>query len=266
MPGVATEIVVAANGKVYVASTGATAPTTVSDPLATWSQVGFVSEAGARLTDSKTYEEVDQKDRPAREIPNGRRFLIEFTMRQWSGFNVKLAFGGTIASQGNGKWKFTPTWQKTSPPDERSLVLDWQDELLGKSYRLYVPRGVGTVAVEPALNGGGPGDLSVVFEALGETPWQLFSDDLAFSEPAFRTHTTDARLKTLGAVKTHTADARLFFLQTKTHTADAVLHGPFSKTHTTDALLKALGTTKTHTTDAVLVGGWGQTWGAVWGS
>ncbi len=265
MPEVATEITVAANGQVYVAPTSAAAPTTVSDPLATWSQVGLVSEQGARLVDAEAYEEVDQKDRPSREIPTERRFLVAFTMRQWSGFNVALAFGGTIASQGGGKWKFTPTWSSTTSPDERSMVIDWQDEELGKNYRLYIPRGVGTATVEPSLNGHGPGDLLVVFEALGETPWKLYSDDPALSEPVLRTHTADAVLR-VTTTRTHTADARVVSRVTRTHTTDAMLHGPFTKTHTTDASVKALGTTKTHTADALLTGGWGQIWGGTWGS
>jgi hypothetical protein len=263
MPGVATEIRVAANGQVYVAPTSATAPTDISTSLDTWSQLGFVSEQGARLIDAKAYEEVDQKDRPAREIPTGRHFLVAFSMRQWNGFNVMLAFSGTVTPQGNGRWKFAPTWSRTTPPDERSMVIDWQDS--GKNFRLYIPRGVGSASTEPEINRTSPADLVIVFEALGETPWKLYTDDPSFAAPTLKSHTIDAHVRVIGAQLAHTVDALSVYRFTRTNTVDAYVLLLPQRSHTVDAVVQETGQ-KTHTVDAVVAtGGWGANWGANWG-
>jgi hypothetical protein len=180
----ATQIVVGANGQISVGPTTATAPSEISSALTGFSQLGFVSDAGANVSESKEITDVEvwQAFYPARKMITARQFEISFTMRQWNGFNIKFAFGGgTITSQGGGKWSFTPP--SASVIDERSMVLDWQDGT--KNYRIYVPRGLAIATVESTMVRTAASDLAITFAALSDgvtDPYKLYTDDAAFNQ------------------------------------------------------------------------------------
>jgi len=180
-----TEVVVGANGRIFVGPTTATAPTDIDDIDtldALFVEVGFVSEAGAKITDSKTVVNIEawQSFYPIRRIVTAREFMVDFAMRQWNGDNVEFAFGGgSIVTTANG-FEYTPPDPEVI--DERSLILWWADGT--KTYLLYVPRGMATANTEATLSRAAAADLAVTFSALsdGTDPaYLLFTDDPAFS-------------------------------------------------------------------------------------
>lgn len=177
------QIVVGANGKLWTAPVGTAAPADEdAAPGAGWVELGFASEDGATLTDSRTLEPIPvwQLFYPARRIVTERDFSVAFVLRQWSADTVSLAFGGgTITEPSPGHFKYAPP----SPEDidERALMVDWQDG--AKHYRLVLPRGVVTENVETNLVRTGAADLPITFGIIGsETgdPWYLLTDDPAF--------------------------------------------------------------------------------------
>lgn len=181
-----TEVVVGANGRIFVAPTSATGPNDISDInslAAQFIELGYVSEDGAKITDSKTIEDIGawQSFYPLRRIVTAREFTVEFAMRQWNDVNVSFAFGGgTVAATGVTGWSYTPPDPSTI--DERSLVLWWADG--SKQYMLYIPRGIATSNTEANLTRTAAADLAITFSALSSgvtAAYQLFTNDPAFS-------------------------------------------------------------------------------------
>lgn len=180
----ASELVVGANGSVHVAPLGTpvpTDPTTAYD--AAFKDLGFNTEAGVKLRDAKTMQEIKgwQSFYTIRRIITARDLLITFSLMQWNEDTVPLAFGGgTITATGGGVHKYTPPAPQTI--DERMLGVDWVDGT--KHYRLLVFRGMVTDAVETELTRQKESDLPIAFglTADGVTdPWLLYTDDPAFS-------------------------------------------------------------------------------------
>lgn len=181
-----TEVVVGANGKIYVAPAGTTGPTSIDD-IATldpaFIEVGFISEDGATVTDAKTVENIGawQSFYPIRRIVTAREFTVAFAMRQWNDVNVKFAFGGgTVTLQAGIGWKYTPPDPSTL--DERSMVLWWADG--AKEFLLYIPRGITTADTESVLTRNAAADLPITFSALSDgsaAAYSLFTNDPAFS-------------------------------------------------------------------------------------
>jgi hypothetical protein len=181
----ANQILVGANGQLYLAAASTAAPTDISSAVgAGWSGLGFVSEAGASITDGKEITDIGawQSFYPARKLVTAREFSIAFALRQWNGFNVKFSFGGgTIASQGGGKWKYDPP--SASTIDERAFLMDWQDGT--KNYRLYVARGLASANTEATLARTAASDLAITFSALSDgttSPYVLYTDDPSFAQ------------------------------------------------------------------------------------
>lgn len=180
------EIVVGANGSLWVAPVGTAAPATeVAVPGAGWVDLGYASEDGVTLTDSKTFEAIPvwQLFYAARRIVTERDLAVAFVLRQWNPDTVALAFGGgTVSAPSAGHFKYVPP----SPEelDERSLMVDWVDGT--KNYRLIIPRGIVTENVETNLVRTGAADLPITFSLLGDDsgdPWYLLTNDPVF-DPA----------------------------------------------------------------------------------
>lgn len=178
------EIVVGANGTVWVAPVGTTAPASeIATPDDDWLDTGFTSEDGVTLTDAKTLENIPvwQLFYPARRIVTDRDFNVAFVLRQWSLITVPLAFGGGEVSE------VTTNHYKYEPPspediDERALMVDWADGT--KKYRLIVPRGLVTENVESKLTRAAAADLPITFGVIGDEtalPWYLLTNDPALA-------------------------------------------------------------------------------------
>lgn len=178
------EIVVGANGTVWVAATGSTQPTNpTSTPNASWVDLGYVNEDGATFTDSKDIEDINswQSFYPTRKIVTGKEATLAFVLQQWNEATVPLAFGGGAVTQPSpGVWRYAPP--DPSQIDYRALMLDWQDG--SKHYRLIFPKGLVTEAVESQVVRSGAAELPITFAAVpatGDDPYILLTDDIAFS-------------------------------------------------------------------------------------
>lgn len=187
----ASQVVVGANGKVWVAPSDATGPDdvgTAMDTLTGWIDLGFVSEDGATFTEGKDITDIGawQSFYPIRKIVTGRTATVSFALRQWSKDTVEFALGGSVVENGLDEFTYTPP----SPEelDERSVALEWFDGT--KSYRLYIPKGIVSDNVETNLVRTSAADLPVTFAATdpgvdesGDAlpAYTLFTDDPSFA-------------------------------------------------------------------------------------
>lgn len=181
----ANEVVVGANGHVYVAPVGTTGPTDSTTALdAAFIDVGYISEDGAGVSDSKDIENIGawQSLYPLRRIVTGREFNITFALRQWNATTVPFAFGGgDVTDEGGGEFKYVPP--AAGEIDERALVLEWEDG--DKHYRLHVPRGMVAETVDTTFARNAASDLPITYSVLPvddtTDPYELFTDDPAFA-------------------------------------------------------------------------------------
>lgn len=184
MPANSDEIVVAANGKVRIAPVGTTQPTTPTGaPVAAWVDLGYTNEDGVTFTDTKEIEDILawQSFYAVRKIVTGKEATLAFVLEQWNEASVPLAFGGGAVTQPTpGVWKYVPPDPSTI--DYRAMMIDWIDG--SKNYRLIMPKGLVTEAVEVNLVRTGGAFLPITFSAVpatGSDPYILLTDDIAFS-------------------------------------------------------------------------------------
>lgn len=181
----ADEVVVAANGSIYVGALGATAPADITTAVdaAEYIELGYANDDGVTFLDGKTVEDINawQSFYAIRKIMTAKEGSLSFNLLQWNGATVRLAFGGgTVTEDAPGAYLFTPP--EPGPIDERSLIVEWQDGT--KNYRLIVPRGLVSDNVETNLTKAGAGELPIVFGVTGQdgiAPWYLQTDDPAFA-------------------------------------------------------------------------------------
>jgi hypothetical protein len=180
----ADEIVVGANGKVWVAETTDPMPTDSDTALnVAWVDLGYVSEDGVTFTDSKEVESIGgwQSFYPIRRVVTSRDAMVSFVLRQWNEDSVALAFGGgAVTDNGGGEYEYNPP----SPEDidNRALVIEWTDGT--KDYRLLFPSGMVTEAVETNIVRTSAADLPITFAATpasGADAYILFTNDPAFA-------------------------------------------------------------------------------------
>lgn len=183
----ADEIVVGANGTLYVALVGSAIPATIADPLdADWIDLGFASEDGVAWTDGKTIKPLRgwQSFYDLRRIITAREGMLKYGLIQWSGDNFRLAFGGgtiTESAPGSGLYEYTPP--DPEEIDERAQAIEWQDG--AKNYRLIFPKGMVTENVETTIARTDMAMLPITFSLLGEDgvePFRLQTDDPAFAD------------------------------------------------------------------------------------
>lgn len=189
----ADELVVASKGNIQVAPFGTELPDgtsaedVTSDLDAAFVDLGYASEDGATLSVSPDI--VDHMAWQARQAVrrdlNAQECQISTALEQWNGSTVPLAFGGgEITEPTTGVFRFDLP-DEDDVLDERSLILDWADG--DKHYRMVLPRGNVTEAVESNLVRNNLALLPITFKALaaddGGSPAYILSDDPAFAEP-----------------------------------------------------------------------------------
>jgi hypothetical protein len=179
-------VVVGTNGNVYAAPVGTAAPTTsVSALNAAFLRLGFVSEDGATFTEGKEVTDINawQSFYPIRKLVTARTVEVSFALREFTKRNIQFALGGTVSGTAPGPYTYVPRTADQGL-DTAALVLDWQDGT-SRHYRLYIPQGTVTEAVESTITRTASQDLPVTFSAIdpgGGTPiYQLFTDDPSFS-------------------------------------------------------------------------------------
>lgn len=177
------EIVVAANGSVFVAPLGSPLPAKISAPLsAAWKDLGFTSETGVDLIDAKTLVSIPvwQLFYPARRIVTGRDMSLKFVLRQWAHDQMKLGFGGgAVVQDAVGEYSYEPPDPEFI--DERMMAVEWSEN--ENNYRWIVRRGLVTDNVETKLTRTAAMDLPITFGIIGEAdqkPWKFQTDDPSF--------------------------------------------------------------------------------------
>jgi len=164
-----SSILIAGNGSVNVAPLGTALPTDSSTALnAAFLNLGYVSEDGATISDSKTKEPVRawQSFYAIKNVVTESDLRISFVLLQWDAATVPLAFGGGVIAEtapGSGEWRYTPP-----PPeqiDERALVLEWQFD--AATFRLVTPRMQVAEGIETQLARASTAQLPIVLTAMG---------------------------------------------------------------------------------------------------
>lgn len=187
MPVDADEIVVGANGNVYVAPVGTAGPTDTSTALnAAFIDLGYVSDDGIDITPGMDSADINawQSFYPVRRIVTARTLEVGLTLLQWNEHSIKLAFGGgTVATTGTSP-NFVYTYTPPSPDqiDYRAMVVQWADGT--KDYRLHIPKVLVTDTSSLSLNRTDPAGLSLTFSAQGTdgaSAFTLITDDPAFA-------------------------------------------------------------------------------------
>lgn len=174
------EIVVGANGSVYVAPVGSTEPATISAALdAAFIELGYTDEDGVTFSDGKTIEDIRvwQSFYPVRKLVTERESSVSFNLMQWNKTTVPLAFGGgAVTEDAVGEYRYTPPAPETL--DERAMIVEWLDGLY--TYRLVIPRGTVEDAVETELVRTNAAALPITFGVTGvegNDAWYLLTDD-----------------------------------------------------------------------------------------
>lgn len=180
----AEDLVVAANGRVYVGPTTATLPTSEEASLdAAFVDLGYTTEDGVTVSPNMSTESVQpwQSFYSVREIVTERELTISFELLQFNAENAVLAFGGgTVTETSSGKFKMVPPSPEVV--DKRTAVVDWQDG--DKNYRLVIPVCMMSEGGEFNLSRTSPTTLAITLKALGvdsEDPFILYTDDVAFA-------------------------------------------------------------------------------------
>lgn len=189
----ASEVVVGANGRIYVADADAAAsvlPDDVTTALnAAFTEIGYVSEDGVTFTNGQEIEDINawQSFYPIRKVVTAKNTSVQFVMRQWNAATVAFAFGGGTVDTSAG----LATYEPPAPGelDERCLVVEWEDG--DDTYRLVLPRGMVTGEVESNVVRSAAADLPISFDItpsglptpgdLDSQPWYLLTDASAFT-------------------------------------------------------------------------------------
>ncbi|MGH9001915.1 MAG: hypothetical protein ACRDYV_02185 [Acidimicrobiia bacterium] len=186
MPNIKTadEIVVGANGSIYVAPVGSTIPASIGAALgAQWFELGYVTEEGVTWVDGKTLQSIRawQSFYDLRRIVESKEGSIAFQLLQWNGDNVRFAFGGgTVTNPAVDEYRYVPP--DPAEIDERALAVEWQDG--AKNYRLIYPKGMVSENIETNIVRTGGALLPITFSLLGEEgvdPFIFDTDDPAFA-------------------------------------------------------------------------------------
>jgi len=179
----ATWVVVGSNGSVWAAPVGTAAPTNATTALnAAFVEMGFVSEEGATFTEGKDITDINawQSFFPIRKMVTGRTVEVSFALREFNRRAVEFALGGTVTGTAPGPYSYNPPAPEAVVT--KAFVLNWADG--SKNYRLYIPQGLVTEAVETTLSRTAAADLPVTFSALDPgsgSIYTLFTNDPAFS-------------------------------------------------------------------------------------
>jgi hypothetical protein len=187
--GDASRSVVGAKGHVYVADVGAvTAPTDVDVNFsldADWVDVGWVNDDGVTFKEDREDNDMGAWGafRPIRKIKVSQDAKVTFALREWSGVNFKLAFGGgSIATTTNGT-KYSPP---TGDRDNKVVAIKWEDG--SKKYILVMPLCQADESPEIKLTHTELSDLPVSLMSMqaedDDEPWYLLTDDEDFPADA----------------------------------------------------------------------------------
>lgn len=177
----AGELVVAANGDVFVADAATSEPVLSDDDAALaldgWDKLGLITPDGVRPSYSRTTTDIGAWQLPgaARKLITGRNLDIAFDLMQWNAVTLPFAFGGGVVEDDSGEFVFTEPDPESL--DERALLVRWADE--DENFQLWVPRGVVSGNSEFTLARTDNADLPTTWSATpasNDELWKLRSD------------------------------------------------------------------------------------------
>lgn len=130
MPGTlaASEIRIGASGTIYIAPSGTAGPSTVTAAWTGFTQLGYATEDGVKLTRSMDTEQVKgwQSISPLRYLITGVSLQAAFSVEQFNKDTLTLWLGGgTITNQGGGSFLYNIS--STPTVDERVFGVEWVD-------------------------------------------------------------------------------------------------------------------------------------------
>lgn len=130
----ADNVVVGITGKVYVGATTATAPTSSTETLTGFTELGYVSADGITYTTDRSTNQIRawQNADLVREVVTEGTVTYGFTLLESTEAAIEAYFGGSMV---NGKISVVPT----STGGRKSFVFDVVDG--AKAIRHYVPSG-----------------------------------------------------------------------------------------------------------------------------
>ena len=129
-----TQVLVAGDAVLYLASQGGTVPAFGSTPgTAQWTVAGYVTDTGATFNLNRSTQDVLvwQSLDPVRRITTSFTKSVSMTLRQWNPTNMQYALGGGTAAIGTGTPGGTAygtyTYPAASENPTRAVILDCID-------------------------------------------------------------------------------------------------------------------------------------------
>jgi hypothetical protein len=190
----ATQIVVPARTRLWLAPVGTTAPTDAAIPMpAGWYSVGLTTEDSLKFNEEPQFEQVKsaQTDFPSRTFQTSDSATIEVDLQQWNAKNFKAVFGGgTITEITPGGEGTPPKHYKFTPPriggrSEVAAVIEVIDG--AKLYRYIVPRAMQMEGVQTDLQKAKEAVLPLRLAVQGgddADAWYLITNDPSFADAA----------------------------------------------------------------------------------
>jgi len=178
-----SEIVIGANGSIYTAPLGSPIPANITAPLGgAWVELGYASEDGVTWVDGKSLQSIRawQSFYDLRRIVTSKEGSLAFSLMQWNGNTVRLAFGGgEVTEPAPNAYRYTPP--DPQDIDERMLAVEWEDG--DHDFRLVFPKGMVSDNVEVNIVRTAAGLLPITFALLGSAELEPFILDT--NHPAF---------------------------------------------------------------------------------
>ncbi|MGC4950899.1 hypothetical protein ACLQ2N_32505 [Streptomyces sp. DT224] len=189
----ATQIVVPARTRVWLAVVGTTAPTDATATMPEgWYSVGLTTEDSLKFNEEPQFETVKsaQTDFPSRTFQTSDSATIEVDLQQWNAKNFKAVFGGGTISEivpegatGVKHYKFAPP--RIGGRTEVAAMIEVTDG--AKVYRYIIPRAMQMEGVQTDLQKAKEAVLPLRLAVQGgddSDAWYLITNDPAFAEAA----------------------------------------------------------------------------------
>ena len=180
----ASEIRVGANGTIYVAPSGTAGPANITAPWTGFVNMGYATDAGARIARSMDTEMVKawQSISVLRYLITGVGLTCAFSLIQSDKDIITLYFGGgTVTAQGGGSYLYNITSSPTI--DERVFGLEWVDG--SNTYRFVMGRCMVTETGETTIGRSAaiewPFTLAAMTPNTGTVLGYILTNDVAFA-------------------------------------------------------------------------------------
>ncbi|WNZ14982.1 hypothetical protein [Streptomyces sp. 11x1] len=191
----ATQIVVPARTRVWLAPVGTVAPADATVEMPTgWYSVGLTTEDSLKFNEEPSFEQVKsaQTDFPSRTFQTSDSATVEVDLQQWSGRNFQAVYGGGSITPitPSGGTEASPKHYRFAPPriggrTEVAACVEVIDG--GKSYRYVMPRTMQMEGVSKDLQKAKESVLPLRLAVQGgddSDAWYLLTNDPAFASAA----------------------------------------------------------------------------------